>query len=54
MRQNVFTEDDATLEQVAWKGFGFSICGDSGHLSGCGPVAGCSSCPCVEQGGLTR
>ena len=49
-------EDDPTLEQVDWKGCGFSICGDSEHLI-CvqtGPAAACSSWPCFEQADLTR
>lgn len=32
-------EDDPALGQVAWKGGGFSICGESEYLNGHGPVA---------------
>lgn len=47
-------EDDPTLEQVAWKGGGFSVSGDSKYLTGHGPVAGSFSQLCFKQGGWTR
>lgn len=47
-------EDDPTLEQVAWKGGGFSICGESEYLTAHGPVAGSCSQSCFKQGGWTR
>lgn len=36
-------EDDLTLEQVAWKGCGFSLCRGGEHMTGRGPAAACSS-----------
>lgn len=36
-------EANVTLEQIAWKGCGFSIYGDGKHLTGHSTLAACCS-----------